>query len=67
MRSRDDFKAYKGPRELVLHCWTAADVAFEAEKAAFQSRLNRFELSRVEVIPANGPAFTMRPLVERKG
>lgn len=43
------FKAYKLPNVPVLEVWTDGPAATEIERQAFQARLNRGDLSEVDV------------------
>lgn len=60
MREYLRFMAYDKRRALVLETWTVkGSVAETVERAAFQTRLNRGELSYVDVIdPSPGPKTT---------
>lgn len=57
---RTEFKAYNEKGELQLHSWAVGSAA-DAEKQAFQSRLDRFDLAWVDVWPARGPTYKMWP------
>jgi len=62
--TKHTFKAYDARGRLVLSTWTRAPGAYTAECAAFQSRLNRFELARVD-ISSSDPHEPMRSLLPR--
>jgi hypothetical protein len=47
--TKHTFKAYDHYGKLVLSVWTRAPGSYAAERAAFQARLDRFELGHVDV------------------
>jgi hypothetical protein len=57
------FKAYDMRGRLVLSTWTKTPSTFVIERVAFQARLDRCELSRVDVFSSDPcePNQTMRP------
>lgn len=54
---RVEFKAYKG-HELRLHTW-AIGAAIDVERSAYQTRLNRGDFDRVEVVEPTMKTTTM--------
>ena len=57
------YKAYRGREGLVLSTWTSAPISHEIEQAAYQARLDRGELSYVDVSSddPHEPNFRMTP------
>lgn len=62
--TKHTFKAYDVRGRLVLSTWTRVPAAYAAECAAFQSRLNRLELARVDIWSSD-PREPMRRLLPR--
>lgn len=62
--TKHTFKAYDARGHLILSTWTRVPAAYEAERAAFQARLDRFELARVDIWSSD-PHEPMRRLHPR--
>lgn len=62
--TKHTFKAYDARNRLVLSTWTRVPAAYTAECAAFQARLNRAELARVDIWSSD-PHEPMRSLLPR--
>jgi hypothetical protein len=62
--TKHTFRAYDLHGRLVLSTWTRVPAAYEAECAAFQARLNRAELARVDIWSSD-PHEPMRRLEPR--
>jgi hypothetical protein len=63
--TKHTFKAFDRHGYLVASTWTRVPAAYAAECAAFQARLNRGELSRVDVWSSD-PHEPMRRLHPRE-
>lgn len=62
--TKHTFRAFDLVGRLVLSTWTRVPAAYTAECAAFQARLNRNELSRVDIWSSD-PHEPMRSLLPR--
>jgi hypothetical protein len=62
--TKHSFKAYDAGNRLVLSTWTRVPAAYAAECAAFQARLNRHELARVDIWSSD-PHEPLRSLVPK--
>lgn len=47
--TKHTFKAYDARGRLILSTWTRVPAAYALERAAFQARINRAELSHVDI------------------
>jgi hypothetical protein len=65
MLTKHTFKAYDHRGKLVLSTWTKAPCSYAVECAAFQTRLDRGELSRVDVF-SNDPHEENRTMRGRR-
>ena len=63
--TKHTFKAYDARGCLILSTWTRVPAAYEAERAVFQARLDRFELAYVD-ISSSDPHEPMQRLTARQ-
>jgi hypothetical protein len=61
--SRTIFKAYRSDGSLAISTWTSSPGAEAVERSAYQARLNRGDLARVDVShdEPGRPSEVMRP------